>query len=301
MRRALPRKRFFSHALVVASVALAVVLVGAGPAFADALTPESGGSPNADSIDSLYKIVLVVAIIVLVGVEGTLLYSVIRFRKRPGAVAAQIHGNTRLEIGWTAGAAVIVVVLSIVTFIKLSSINDPPASGPNGLTPVAGGAIVASVNQPPPPGGRGLTIDVNGQQYIWRYTYPGGAFSYEEMVAPVDTTVILRIRAQDVNHSWWIPQLGPKFDAIPGYTNKSWFKIPGDKVGTIFYGQCSELCGRNHANMVARVRAVTPAQYRSFITCQKALIKQAQQATIPGNRTKPPAPPPPTCANSIAN
>jgi cytochrome c oxidase subunit II len=301
MRRALPRKRFFSHALIVASVGLALALVAAGPAFADALTPQSGGSPNADSIDGLYKIVLVVAIIVLFGVEGTLLYSVIRFRKRRGAVAAQIHGNTRLEIGWTAGAAVIVVVLSVVTFLKLGSINDPPASGPDGLTPVAGGALVASVDQPAPPGGRGLTIDVNGQQYIWRYTYPGGAFSYEEMIAPVDTTVILRIRSQDVNHSWWIPQLGPKFDAIPGYTNKSWFKIPADKAGTIFYGQCSELCGRNHANMVARVRAVTPQQYRSFITCQKALIKQAQQATIPANRTKPTPPPPPTCANSIAN
>jgi cytochrome c oxidase subunit 2 len=301
MPRALLRKRFVSHALIVASVACALVLAAAGPAFAGVLTPESGGSPNADNIHGLYVIVLVVAIIVLFGVEGTLLYSVIRFRKRRGAVAAQIHGNTRVEIGWTIGAAVIVVVLSLVTFVKLSSINDPAATGANGLTPVAGGAIVASVDQPPPPGGQGLTIDVNGQQYIWRYTYPGGAFSYEEMVAPVDTTVILRIRSQDVDHSWWIPELGPKFDAIPGYTNKSWFKIPGDKAGSIFYGQCSELCGRNHANMVARVRAVTPAQYRSFIICQKALIKQAQQATIPANRRKPPAPPPPTCANSIAN
>ena len=106
----------------------------------------------------------------------------------------------------------------------------------------------------------------------------------------MDTTVILRIRSQDVAHSWWIPKLGGKFDAIPGYTNKTWFKIPGDKAGTIFRGQCAELCGNGHANMFARVRAVTPAQFKAYQACQKLLIAQAQRATTPANRNRP-APP----------
>ncbi len=184
----------------------------------------------------------------------------------------------------------------MLSFSRLSAINDPPASGPNALVPAAGGALVASYNQPPPPGNSGITIDVNGQQYVWRYTYPNGAFSYELMVAPVDTTVVLKIRSQDVAHSWWIPELGGKFDALPGYTNKTWFKIPASKVGTIFRGQCAELCGNGHANMYARVKAVTPAQFKAYMACQKLLIGQAQLATTPAKRNKPTPPPPGACA-----
>jgi cytochrome c oxidase subunit II len=301
MLPALPASRALHRALLLVLAALALALVFAGPALADAFTPESGGSPNADDIDGLYKIVLAVAVVVLFGVEGLLLYTVIRFRSRKGLVPAQIHGNTRLEIGWTAGAALIIVVLAVIAFVKFAAINDPAKTGANGLVPAAGGAIVASYDQPAPPGGKGITIDVNGQQYIWRYVYPNGAFSYEEMIAPVDTTVIVRIRSQDVAHSWWIPKLGGKFDAIPGYTNKTWFKIPGDKAGTIFRGQCAELCGNGHANMYARVRAVTPAQYRAWTTCQKGLIAQAQQATTPAKRNKPAPPPPGACAGAITS
>ena len=94
-------------------------------------------------------------------------------------------------------------------------------------------------------------------------------FSYEEMVVPTDTTVTLDINAQDVAHSWWIPKLGGKFDAVPGYTNHTWFKIPGKLAGTIFTGQCAELCGRNHANMIAQVRAVTPPEYEAWLDQRK--------------------------------
>src|SRR5512134_341275 len=127
-----PRRR--AGALALATLlALLALQAFAGSAFADALTPESGGSPNADDIDSLYKIVLVLAAIIFVGVEGALLYSLFRFKARKGAVAAQIRGNTRLEIGWTVGAALILVVLSVVTFVKLDGIRNPPNSGPDGF------------------------------------------------------------------------------------------------------------------------------------------------------------------------
>jgi cytochrome c oxidase subunit 2 len=98
------------------------------------------------------------------------------------------------------------------------------------------------------------------------------------MVVPVETTVTLTINAQDVAHSWWIPKLGGKFDAIPGYTNYTWFKIPAKYAGRTFTGQCAELCGRNHANMTAQVLALTPAQYERWIDQRRADIKAADDA-----------------------
>jgi cytochrome c oxidase subunit 2 len=280
-----PTRRNSRRVALATVAALGLLLAFAGGAFADAISPESGGSPNADQIDSLYKLVLAVAVVVFVGVEGALFYSLFKFRARKGAVAAQIRGNTRLEIAWTLGAAVILVVLAVITFSKLGAIRNPPNSGPNGAQ-LADGVLVASgPSKRLPPNGRSLNIQVNGQQYIWRFTYPDGdtndlnnAFSYQEMVVPVDTTVTLEIRAQDVAHSWWIPKLGGKFDAVPGYTNYTWFKVPGRLAGKVFTGQCAEMCGRNHANMTAQVRAVTPQQYEQFITRRKADIKAADAA-----------------------
>jgi cytochrome c oxidase subunit 2 len=269
--------------ILILFAVVAGALLLAPVATADLLTPESGGSPNADDIDTLYKFVFAVAIVVFVGVEGVLLYSVFKFKARKGAVPAQIRGNTRLEIGWTVGAAVILVVLATLTFIKLDGIRNPPNSSADGLQ-------LADTSTRLPPNGKSLNICVNGQQYIWRYTYAqdctagknlGAPFAYEEMVVPVNTTVTLDINAQDVAHSWWIPKLGGKMDAIPGYTNHTWFKVPakfGEKPGgTVFFGQCAELCGRGHANMTARVRAVTVAEYQKWLAQRKADIKSAEQ------------------------
>ena len=259
----------------------ALVLAVAGPASADFWTPEDGGSPQADRIDTLYKIVLVVAAVVFFGVEGVLFWTLSKFKARKGAVAAQIRGNTRLEVGWTVGAAAILIVLAVVTFIMLPGIRNPDATGANGLQ-LADGVLTAQVDERRPPGGKSLDIVVNGQQYIWRYTYPDGddnslnnPFAYEELVVPTDTTVTLDILAQDVAHSWWIPELGGKFDAVPGYTNHTWFKIA--KPG-VYRGQCAELCGRNHANMVARVRAVPPAEFEAFLARQRRDTQAADEA-----------------------
>ena len=265
-----PLRRLLALALPAAVVAL---LVGAMPAGADLLTPESGGSPNADSIDTLYKLILVIGTIVFVGVEGALIWALVKFKARKGAVAAQVHGNTRLEIGWTVGAAAILIFLVVFTFIKLPDIKNPPPTGPNGLQ-TANETIYASTDQPPPPGGDALTIKVDGQQYVWRYQYPGEkkVFAYEEMVVPEDTTVVLDITADDVQHSWWIPELGGKMDALPGYVNHTWFK--GRKG--VYKGQCAELCGRNHANMLATVRVVSVEDYERWYDEQAARIKTAE-------------------------
>jgi cytochrome c oxidase subunit 2 len=272
---------------LVASSRAATVgsLVFASGAFADFFTPESGGSPNADQIDSLYKIILYIAIVVFVVVEGALLYSVVKFRARKNRVAAQIHGNTRLEITWTVGAALILVALAAVTFAKLGSIQNPPNSSPDGLE-LAEGVLTASTDAPTPPNGKKLTICVTGRQYTWRYTYGqecqrnafGAPYSYEEMVVPANTTVVLDIEATDVIHSWWIPKLGGKFDAVPGYKNFTWFKAP--RAGEVYKGQCAELCGRNHADMTARVRVVTPDEYTAWLENQRKAIGEADRQVV---------------------
>jgi cytochrome c oxidase subunit II len=276
------RRRTLAAALITA---LAGSLAFAGVASADLLTPESGGSPNADSIDTLYKVVLAVAVVVFVGVEGVLVYSLWKFRARKGAVAAQIRGNTRLEIGWTVGAAIILVVLATVTFVLLDDIRTPPNTSPDGYQASEETFVAMNTEKPTPPDGRSLDIDVNGQQYVWRYTYPDGdrnplnnVFAYEELVVPVETVVTLAIRAQDVAHSWWIPKLGGKMDAVPGHTNYTWFKIPAKHAGTTFRGQCAELCGRNHANMTARVRALSPQDFEQFLATKRREIQQANEA-----------------------
>ena len=280
MRRALPRRRTRLVLLAALAASLIALLIAAPGAFADAFTPESGGSPQADDIDTLYKITLYVAIVIFLIVEGTLIWSLVRHRaRRGGPEAAQIRGNTPLELGWTLGAALILVVLTVITFLYLDDIKNPPPSGPDGL---ASQALFASIDQPKPPSGGGptLNIEVDGRQYLWRYDYPGNQplYSYYEMVVPTDTTVTLDVRASDVIHSWWIPKLGGKVDGVPGHVNKTWFKIPSDRAGETFLGQCAELCGANHADMRAAVRAVTPTQFESWAQRQRADIEAAGEA-----------------------
>jgi cytochrome c oxidase subunit II len=274
-RRRTPR--VFSAAL---ASSVLVALLMAPSAFANFITPKSGGSPNADQIHSLYLIILYIAAVVFVIVEGALVYSVYRFRAKKVKTAAQIHGNTRLEISWTIAAATILLVLTVVTFIKLPSILNPP----NSSAPF----LESSLTQPSPPNGKKLTICVQGRQYIWRYVYGSGCehnpfgsklpYSYQEMVVPEGTTVVLSISSIDVIHSWWVPSLGGKVDAVPGYTTYTWFKAVGP---ALYHGQCAQLCGRQHAFMTALVDVVSPAQYRAWLTRQSKLIQTANsQVTV---------------------
>jgi len=265
--------------LAALATALVALLVVAPAALADVLTPESGGSPNAERIDTLYKITLYIAIVIFLIVEGTLIWSLARYRnRRGGPEPAQIRGNTPLELGWTVAAALILVLLTVVTFLYLDDIENPPPSDRDGL---ASGTEFASIDQPEAPrsGGPTLNLDVNGQQYLWRYNYPGARplYSYHEMVVPTGTTVTLDVTASDVIHSWWIPRLGGKVDAVPGHVNQTWFKVPRGKEG-IYGGQCAELCGAGHADMGARVRAVTPEQFERWAEETRDAIEQAGEA-----------------------
>jgi len=256
--------------MLAAGLSIALVLLLAPSALAGSIIPPSGGSPAANHISNLYTITLYIAIVIFIGVEGTIVYCLYRFRARRGREAKQIHGNTRLEIGWTLGAALIVVALATITFLDLHSIRDPSNSGPGGLD-LSNGVQYETTGALKPPDGRALTIQVNGAQFYWRYTYlgvssnpdgVGDPYTYYQMVVPTNTTVVLKVVSQDVVHEWWVPQLGGKVQAVPGYVSETWFKIakPGN-----YKGQCSFLCGRGHARMIAEVTAVSPQKYTSWL------------------------------------
>jgi cytochrome c oxidase subunit 2 len=267
----------------LAGLALAPAAANAGFFF-----PEKGGSENADKIWTLYLLIFILAWIVFIGVAGALVWALFKFRARKGMVAAQIHGNTRLEVGWTVGAFVILVFITVFTFITLPGIKNPAASDidENGNPVTASNALYAATDQPPPPkGSASLNIRVDGQQYVWRYQYPRSekeVFSYVDMVVPVGMTITLDITADDVIHSWWIPKLGGKMDAVPGYTNKTWFKIPESQIPegsdqVVYDGQCAELCGRNHANMLGRVIGMRYPDYKAWVDRKATEIKTARE------------------------
>ena len=129
-----------------------------------------------------------------------------------------------------------------------------------------------------------------GRQYLWQYVYPGASepdglgapYSYEEMVVPTNTTVSLDIVSADVVHSWWIPELGGKFQAVPGYHNYTWFKI--SKPG-VYRGQCAFLCGRGHARMIADRQRRAARPVRSVAGQAEAADRRGQRRSA-GSRAR---------------
>ena len=231
--------------LVLGLVALAV-LAAAGVAAAanGGFTPQHAHSPNAHRINQAYWLILGFTIAIFVLVEAALVTFVVRYRSRGRGrtvEGAQLHGHTRIEVIWTAIPLAIIVVIFGFVFYKLPGITDAPKAS------AAGG---------------NLKITVDAHQFYWQFTYPNGAISIDELHLPVGKVAELSIRSEDVAHSWWIPQLGGKTDAIPGRTNHTWYE-PG-KTGT-FYGQCAEFCGLFHERMLARVFVTSEAEYAAFV------------------------------------
>src|SRR5438270_348493 len=180
-----------------------------------------------------------------------------------------------------ARAAAVLLALAVITFVELPSIENPTNSSAGGNALAAnGGALYAIADRKLPPNGKSLDITVIGRQYIWQFVYPGASepdglgapYSYEQMVVPTETTVTLDIVSDDVLHSWWIPALGGKFQALPGYHSYTWFRV---KKPGVYRGQCATLCGRSHARMIATVKAVPPAQFDAWLAYQKKLLSEA--------------------------
>jgi cytochrome c oxidase subunit 2 len=255
-------------------VVLLALCAIAPDAVANTIAPRDPRSPNAANIDDVYKIVVVIAALIALTVNVALVFVVLRFRAGRGREPARVRGTPRAQAraaGATAVVALAVLVLGIVFSEKVRTVA---ASGPNGLQ--AASSQTAQRNLKLPAGGPGpLKIAVAGQQWLWRYTYPGGIFSYYELVVPVDTTVELSIDSTDVVHRWWIPSLGGKFDAVPGRINYTWFRA--NREGT-YGGQSAAYSGQSYPVMRAAVKVVSVPVYRAWLDNQKRDIQKAQAA-----------------------
>lgn len=223
---------------VVALTALATA--GVAAAANGGFTPENAHSPNAQNTNTSYYVVLGFTAAIFLVVEGALVYFIWRYRGRKRArtdEGPQLHGNTRLEIGWTVAPVVILAIIGAIIFVELPGISNAPAS----TNPIR--------------------ITIVGHQFYWEFQYPNGTKSINELHVPVDQVVDLTVKSGDVVHSWFIPQLGGKIQAIPGRTNHTWFKA--DRIGT-YYGQCAELCGIFHEAMAATVIVSSPTDYTAY-------------------------------------
>ena len=223
-------------------VLCALALSGAAFAGEPGFTPVEPASPNAEAINESYNWVAIFTGAIFLLVQGTLVWFIVRYRADRRARdqdGAQVHGNTNLELAWTVAPVLILVAIGSFVFYKLPGIQNVPAADR-------------------------VEVKVDGYRYYWNYTYPNGVIAVDRLRAPVGQTTRLEVSAPDfeVIHSWWIPALGGKFDAIPGVTNETWFnaEAPG-----IYRGQCAELCGAQHAMMTAEVEAMPREEFDEWL------------------------------------
>ncbi|MGK2941480.1 MAG: cytochrome c oxidase subunit II [Immundisolibacter sp.] len=221
----------------------------------------------------LHMISLWVCVAIGVVVFGAMFYSLFAFRKSRGAVAANFHDNTTVEVVWTIIPFIILIAMATPATIALIELED--ASDP------------------------GLTIKVTGYQWRWQYDYldqgvsffsnlatssrdaikgdPSSVENYllevdEPLVIPINTKVRFVITSADVIHSWWVPAFGWKQDAIPGFINDAWTNVPQPGI---YRGQCTELCGKDHGFMPVVVEAKTPEDYEGWLAGKKAEAQAA--------------------------
>lgn len=202
---------------------------------------------SSQVFDSLFGLLTLMATGVAVLVFGWLVYAMVRFRARPGApeppdapVAGHLpaeRGNRKVELTWTVGPSILVVIIALASAGPLLQLDNPPVS--------------------PPP----LVIQVNAQQFSWEFVYPEGFKLSGNLTVPAGKPVLLMVASRDVIHSFFIPDFKFKMDAIPGTVNRVWFQA--DKAGE-YPAQCAEFCGLGHAFMKARVEVLEPADFDAW-------------------------------------
>ncbi len=225
--------------------------------------PNSTFNHNTDyntSIDALWDRLLFWGTVMFVVVESALIFTMIKYRKRPGGPAAKpIHGHAALEIAWTAIPAVILVLIAIPTVRTIFATQAPAPAG-------------------------ALQIEVIGHQWWWEFRYPElGIITANEVYVPVGRAANFELKTKDVIHSFWVPQMGGKRDLITNKSNWMWF-TPNEDLGTqAWNGFCGEYCGTSHANMKFRLYTVQPEEFASWAAHQ---AKPAQVHT-PGDSAAP--------------
>jgi cytochrome c oxidase subunit II len=228
---------------VARMIAIGVIasLVGIGiTLLIDWFPADASGA--AGDIDTLYDVLLICSVPVFVLVMTIAIYSVVRFRAKPGDMGdgAPIHGNTRLEVFWVTVPFLMVTALAVYGWIVLDDIEAKAQDQ--------------------------MVVQVTGQQFTWTFAYPGDRVRSEELVLPVDRPVEFRIRTNDVLHSFWVPEFRLKSDAVPGLTTK--IRLTPTEVGG-YQVVCAELCGIGHAAMRQLVRVVEPDAFDAWLGRQR--------------------------------
>jgi cytochrome c oxidase subunit 2 len=246
-----PRLAVFALLALIALVALA----GCGEQNGANFLNPSG--PQAQQEAGLFWFIFWVATIIFIAVTSVLLYSVIRFRARPGSPAArQFSGNTPLELAWTIVPSIVLLGVLVLTINTLFVGLAKPEQG-------------------------AFTVQAIGHQWWWEFRYPDQkVVTADELVIPVGKVVDVELISNNVIHSFWVPELAGKTDVIPGRTNKMWLKA--DHTGT-FRGECTEYCGQQHANMNFQVVVQDDAGFQSWIAGQQAGPSEASQS-LPGQK-----------------
>ncbi|HEV7127381.1 MAG TPA: cytochrome c oxidase subunit II [Ktedonobacterales bacterium] len=228
-------------------VLLAAVLVAGCETSPSVLNPKG---PVAGTESNLFWIILGIATFIFVAVTSVLLYSIVRFRDRPGMPEPrQISGNNKLEIAWTIAPSIVLFVVLIFTITYMFSLAEPTSAS-----------------------GNTLHIRAIGHQWWWEFQYEDSTGSGpmvvtgDELEVPVGTVVHVDLVSDNVIHSLWIPQLAGKTDVIPGHNNQLWFKA--DAKGT-YRGECAEYCGFQHAHMDFIVVALPQDQYTTWLQGQQ--------------------------------
>lgn len=201
-------------------------------------------SDEAGRINFLFMLILGLAAVVFVVVEGLLIFTVFKYRNRPPESALQIHGDNRLEVAWTAAPAVILFVIMGFTLQTMSQVRAPaPADA--------------------------LKVKAIGHQFWWEFRYPNeNIVTASELVVPVNRTVEVALESVDVEHGFWAPELFGKVDAIPGYTTRLRF-TPTDVGRREYGGQCTQYCGTQHAQMRFSVIVLPQAEYDVWVAGQQ--------------------------------
>ena len=251
-----------------------VALVAGGAAFAEELGQpgpwafdlQASATPVMDSIMQFHNWLLVIITLITLFVLGLLITVVVKFNAKANPVPSRTTHNTLIEVAWTLIPVLILVGIAVPSFRLLFEELDIPKAD--------------------------LTVKATGKQWYWSYAYPdNGKFEFDsllaqdklprllgvdnELVVPVNKVVRVEVTGADVIHSFAVPAFGIKIDAIPGRLNETWFKAT--KTG-MFYGQCSELCGRDHAFMPIAVRVVSDQDFAAWVaTAQKKF------AAVPAN------------------
>lgn len=239
--------------LIALVAALTGLAMSAAPAMALSLNPEAG-SPGIEKANTLHWILFVVLIVAVVAVNLAILRAA-RPRTRHQAETGR-KAPSQLRVGIGLG------VVALAIFVTATVFSDKSREVPASVQTVAG----LDRGQP-------LPIRATGQQWLWRFDYSNGAFSYRRLVVPAGVTVALELRSIDVVHGWNVPSLTGKAQAVPGKSNTVYFRA--DEEG-VHDGRSSVLNGQGYATMQIEVDVVSPQQYESFIDQQKTDIQEAQ-------------------------